>query len=137
MGIVMYVLLYLECSACLLHLHAEHNVQVLCLGQRFGVEVSILRVVIVLHEVARVVPIAVLHAGLHESLVHVFLHKIFSCEVNHRARVAGLVYNKQRGYARILRHLGVIGTKGGSDVHDARTVVSRHIVTGDDAESVL
>ncbi len=36
----------------------------------------------------------------------------------------------------ILGHLGVVGTKGRRNMHDTGTILSRHIVTGDYAESL-
>ena len=132
--VVVYVLLNLESRTLLLHLHAQDDVQVLGLGQRFLVQVRILRVVGVLHEVTGVVPVAVVDAGLHESLVHVVLHEVLTREIHHGARVAGLVDDEQRGDAGILGHLGIVGTEGRCDVYDTRTVLRGHIVTGDDAE---
>ena len=79
-------------------------------------------------------PIAVVHAGLHEVGVHIVLHEVLAGEVNHRARVACLVDDEEAGDACILCHLGVVGTKGRSDVYNASTVFRSDIIARDDAE---
>ncbi len=137
MGIVVHEFLYLERLSALLHLHAKHDVQVLGLGERLLVERGIARVVGILHEITRVLAIRLMvHEIGIELLVHVGGHEILAGEVDHGTRVALLVKDEQRGNASLLCHPGVVGTEGGSDVHDSRTVVGGHVIARDDAESL-
>ena len=137
MGIVVDVLLYLEGRSFVLHFDAHLNVEVhlLCCSLLVVLAAFVeLRVVGILHKVAAVMPITVVHAGLHEVLVHIVLHEVLAREVNHRTRITCLVDNEEAGDACILCHLGVVGTKGRSDVHDAGTVFCSDIIARDNTE---
>ena len=139
--IVVGVLLHLEGGALLLHADADVDVQVLGLG---GCRLVILAV----HRVLRVIGILDPAAGillvqllvdklLDEVLVEVVEHIVFAGEIDHGSRLHLLVDHVQGGDAGGLGHAGIVGTKGGRDVHDSRTVLGGHIVTGDDAEAAI
>ena len=134
-GIVVDMLLNLEGRALLLHLHAEHDVQVLGLRQFLLVHAGKLGVVGILHEVAAMLPVAVAHAEIDKRLVHIVLHEVLAGEVNHRTCIACLVDDEEAGDACILCYLGVVGTKCGSDVYNTGTILSRDIIAWNDAES--
>ena len=136
MGIVVDVLFDFESCTLLLHLHAEHDVEVLGLGQRLLVETCIFGVVSVLYEVAGVMPVAVAYAEADERLVHILLDEILTSEIDHRTCVASLVDDEERRYASVLCHLGIVGTKGGRDVHNTCTILRSDVVARDDTESV-
>ena len=138
MRIVVDVLLYLEGRSFVLHLDAHLHVEVHLLCRSLLVVLAAfveLRVVGILYEVTAVMPITIVHAGLHEGLVHIVLHEVLAREVNHRTRITCLVDDEEAGDACILSHLGVVCTKGRSDVHDACTVFRSDIIARDDTES--
>ena len=74
---------------------------------------------------------------LHEVVVEVFEIEVATLEVDHWAGFHLLVDHKERWNAGCASHVGVVGTKGRSDVHDTCTVVGGHIVARDYAEAVV
>ena len=133
------MLLDAEGCALLLHLDDQHHVEVHVLGRSLLVVLAVLvvfGVVSVLHIVAAMLPVGLANALLHKVGTHVLTHEVASLEVHHGSGVACLVYYEEAGNACITCHLGVIGTKGRRDVHNAGTVLGGHIVAGDDAESL-
>ena len=140
MRIVVYVLLYLECLALFLHLYTEQYVEVHILGGSLLVVTVnvILGVICVLYILALVLGIGFLvDAEVVEFGVHVLGHEVLAGEVHHGTSVASLVDDEEAGYACILCHLGIVGTKGGCDVHDTGTVLGGYIVAGDYAECLV
>ena len=57
--------------------------------------------------------------------------------VHHRHLLAIAVEQQQLANAGFLGHAGVVGTKGGGDMHNAGTVFGGNIVAKDDAESIV
>ena len=99
---------------------------------------GVLRVVGVLDPAAGILLVEVhVDVVLDEVLVEVFQHVVLAREVHHGAGLHLLVDHVQGGDAGSLGHAGIVGTKGGRDVHDTGTVLGGHIVTGDDAETVV
>ena len=140
MGIVVHVLLYLERLALFLHLYAEQYVEVHILGGSLLVVAVhvILGIVGVLHILTLVLGIGFLvDTEVVELGVHVLGHEVLAGEVHHGTRVACLVDDEEAGDASILCHLGIVGTKGGCDVHDTGTVLGGHIVAGDYTECLV
>ena len=137
MRIVVDVLLNLERRSLLFHLQTEHHIQVHILVGSFLIVLAsliVFGVVGVLDEVAAMLPITVVHTELDKLLVHVVLHKVFTCEVHHWTGVASLVDDEEGRDACILCHLRVISTKGWSDVYDTCTILCGHIVTRNHTE---
>ena len=137
----MHVLFDLESGALLLHFHANHDVEVLgfvgsgLIVFAFHRET---RVISVLHVVTCVVCIArrvdaVLNKGFGASFERV----VAAGQVDHGASLPGLIENEERRDAGGLGHLGIVGTKRGRNVDNARTVFGGDIVAGDDTEGAL
>ena len=134
------MLLNLIDRALLLHLQRKDNIQILSLaGSLLIITVDIeLRVVGILHVVACMVSISLYVDTLLQELRSEGIHYVvFTLQVNHRTGLTHLVDHKQRGDTGILSHLGVVGTKGRSDMHDTCTIIGSHIVSGNHAESLI
>ncbi len=136
----MDVLLDAECLARGLELHADVYVE--RLGRSGGLLVVAavdgeLRVVGVLDPAAGVVGVFRNDACRGEALVELFPKVELAREVDHRARLAPLVDHEERRDACGARHESVVGAERRGDVDDTRTVLGRHVVARDDAESLI
>ena len=141
MGIVVYMLFALEGLALLLQLVAKHDVEVFGLVACRLVPHAVLvklGVVCVLYIVAGMVAIEVfVDACGNETAVEVVEHIELALKVNHRTGLALLVYKVESGDVGILCHLGIVSTKGRSDVNDTCTVVGCDIVAENYAERFI
>ena len=141
MGIVVHVLLYLEGLVLALHREADEHVERLGRSSSLLVVTAIdgeLRVVGILHPAALVVLVEVLVDTCSEELLVELLHEVeLTGEVHHGACLTLLVDHEERGDASCTCHEGVISTEGGCDVYDTRTILSSHIVAGDNAEGLV
>ena len=139
--IVVDVFLNLESLALLLEFHAKDDVEVLCfLGCFFVIFSSLIELgcIGVLDEGTGVVSVEFfIHAGLEEGGSEFFDEIVFSGQINHGARLAGLIDEEERGDAGGFRHLGVVRTESRGDVYDARTVFRGDIVARDNSEGSL
>ena len=63
-------------------------------------------------------------------------HVEAAAEVNHRADLAGAVYEFQRWNVVLVRYSEVICAECARDVDDTGTVLGRHVVAGDHAEGI-
>ena len=131
MRVVVGVLLALEEFAFFLQHDHDVHIQTLVFFGLGGV-------VGVFHELTCVGSIGFhIHAVLDKLWVKVFDAEEFAGAVYHRLGFAVLVDHLQGRDASGQGHALVVGTKGRGDVDDARTVLSGHIVAGDDAERAL
>ena len=134
------MLLYLEGLVGGFHHHADVEVERLsCLGGLLVVLAvhSELRVIGILHPTALIFLVGLSIDALgHKLLVQLVQQVELTRKVHHGAGFATLVDHEQRGDAGRTCHVGVVGTEGRGDVYDTRTVLCRHIVAGDDAESL-
>ncbi len=140
-GIIVHVLLNLECGAVLLHAHTHVHVEIFSLGGGslivFSVD-GIFGVVGVFHICTLVFLIKVyVHIFCHEVGVKFVKHPIFALHVDHGASLEFLGDHEQRRDAGGTCHIGIIGTECGSDMHNAGTVVGGDIVTGYHTEAVV
>ena len=137
----MHVLFNLECRAGLFHAHADVHIQVLGFVGGFFVILApdgVLRVVGILHPRAGIFLVEVnIDKTGNEVLVQVLDCIILAAEVHHWASLQLLVDHIERGHAGSLGDRGVIGTECGCDVNDTRTVFGGHIVTVNDAETIV
>ena len=136
----MHVLLYLECLVGTLHIEADVYVERLGSGSGLLVVATIdheLRVVGVLHPTSFVLLVEFLVDACGEELLVELLHEVeLTGEVHHGACFSLLVDHEERGDASCTGHKGVVGTEGGCDMYDTRTILSGHIVAGDYAEGL-
>ena len=141
MRVVVHVLFDAERLSGAFHLDAEHDVEVFGLGCRFLVVLAAgieLRVVGILHVAALVVGVErLVHAGIGKRLGAFREQIIFTREVHHGARLARGGNHEECGHFGGFRHLGIVGTECGCDVHDARTVFRGYVVAGNDAEGLF
>ena len=139
--VVVHVLFDAECLSGAFHLDAEHDVEVFGLGCRFLVVLAAgieLRVVGILHVAALVIGVErLVHAGIGKRLGAFREQIIFTREVHHGARLARGGNHEERGHFGGFRHLGIVGTECGRDVHDARTVFRGYVVAGNNAEGLF
>ena len=132
------MLLNLEDDAFLLHLHAEHDVEVLSLRSSLLVVLAIhieFRSVGILYVVASMLAVCFLvHAGSNE-LVCQFVHQVvLTHEVHHWASLTTLIDEEEGRYASGFCHLGVVSTECRSDVDNTRTVFSCDIIARNHTE---
>ena len=136
MGIVVGELLNLVGRALHLHLQADHDIEVLGFLRGLLVPFAAFveaRVVGVLHVVASMVAVGgLIDAAIDEVGVEVLDGVVFAQEIDHRARLALLVDEVEARDASVAADLGVVGTKGGGGVDDARTVFGSDVVARDD-----
>ena len=133
------MLFYLEGCSFVLHLDAHLHVEVHLLCGSFLVVLAALielRVVGIFDEVAGMVPIAFVYACLNECGIHIILDKILAREIDHRTRIASFVDDEEAGNACILSHLGIVGTKGWSNMYDTCTILGSNIIARDNTEGV-
>ena len=141
MRIIVNMLLYLECTTLFLHLDAEKYVEVHLLSSCLLVITTIhveLRIVSVLHVLTLMLSIVLLvDAQLIELLVHILRHEVLTGKVNHRTSITSLIHDEEARNTSILGNLGVISTKGGSNVYDTSTILCGNVVTRDYTESII
>ena len=139
--IVVHVLLNLEGSAFLLHANAHVDVEVLGLAGSFLVIFSVdseLGIVGILYPCAGIFLVEFyIHEVFNKVGVKVIDVVVLTCEVNHWAGLKLLVNHVESWNASSLGHIGVVGTKGGCNVHDTCTIVGGNIVAWDNAEAVV
>ena len=141
MWIVVHMLLDLEGLVLLLEAEAHDDVEVIGLLGSDSIILAVLvelRSIGILHEAAFMNAICIeidtlLDKGGSKLLALVVLAR----QVNHWTCFAQSIDHIQCRNLGSLGNLGIISTEGRSNMHDARTVLSGHIVTGDDAESLL
>ncbi len=139
--IVVHMLLHFEGSARLLHAHAHVHVQVLGLVGGCLVPLAVdgeLRVVGILHPAAFILLVEIdIDKVFHKVLVEVLELEVLAGEVDHGACLELLVDHEERGDAGSAGHIGIVGTKRGGNVHNARTVIGGHVVARNDTEAVV
>ena len=140
MWVVVYVLFNLQRRTLLLHLHTDHDVQVLCLRSCLLIILAVLIEfwgVGVLHIVACMMAVTLLvHTLGDEVVIELVHHIVLTLQVNHRTRLTFLIDQEEAGDMGILGHLGIIGTKSRCDMHDTGTVLCCHIVTRNHTEGL-
>ena len=132
MRVIVDVLFNLEHFVLLFEVHAYADVQCLVLVcQRL--------VVGILHiATGELAPLCHVDIVLDELFVKILHQKVFALQVDHGAFVALLVNQHNRRYAGLFGHKGVVGTKVWCNMHNTGTILSGHVVTGNDPErSVL
>ena len=136
----MYMLLYLQRRTFLFHLHADHDVQVLCLRGSLLIILAIfveLRCIGILHIVTGMMAITCLvYTFGYEVIVEFLHHVVLTLQVNHRTSLTFLIYKEEAWDMSILGHLRVVSTKGRRDMHDTSTILCRHIVSWNHTESL-
>ena len=131
MGIVVDMFLNLEDLVVLLEPHAYLDVKGL-------VVLTLFRIVGVLDEFTLPGGVCLyIHTLFDKFRVEVIEHEETSSEVYHRAYIAVAVDEGQRGNACLTGHTEVISAEGPGDMHDTCTILGRHIVAGNYAESTL
>ena len=139
--VVVHMLLYLKCDTLLLHLHAEHHIQVFGLVGCLLIVLTInieLRSISILHVVTCMTAITShVHTSLHEVIVQLFHHIVLTLQVHHRTSFTFLINKEERRYFSIFGHLGIISTKGRGNVYDTRTIVCSYIVARNHAEGTF
>ena len=137
----MDVLLYLECTTLFLHLYAEKYIEVHLLSSCLLVITTIhveLRIVSVLHVLTLMLSIVLLvDAQLIELLIHILGHEVLTSKVNHRTSITSLIHDEEARNTSILGYLGIICTKGGSNVYNTSTILGSNVITRDYTESII
>ena len=72
----------------------------------------------------------------HKVIIEFVHHVVFTLKVYHRTSFTFLIYKEQTWDVGILSHLGIVGTKGWSDMYDTSTILSSNVVAWDYAESL-
>ena len=130
MGIVVRMLLDAERLALELELHAEIDVE-----RRIGLAQR--RVVGILDEPPRELAVGRrIDVRADELGIEVLQTEELARAVDHRLTLARAIDDHQRRDAALLGHAVVVGAERRRDMHDAGTVLGRHVVTGDDAERI-
>jgi len=130
MGIVVRMLLDAERLALKLELHAEIDVE-----RRIGLAQR--RVVGILDEPPRELAVGRrIDVRADELGIEVLQTEELARAVDHRLALARAIDDHQRRDAALLGHPVVVGAERRRDMHDAGTVLGRHVVAGDDAERI-
>ena len=136
----MDVFLNLEDTSVAFHLNAKADVEVLVFLRCSLVVTAvhgIFGVVGILYPLACVDAVFVGVDGFfHKCFVQIFHQPVFAGEVHHRARLAVLGQHIQCRHSGSIGYAFVVGTKGGGDMYDARTVLRSDVVSRNNAESV-
>ena len=129
-GIAVHVLLHLESAAVGLH----HNAKVYIQRSLFLYMLEVL-LVAGLYISAGIFLVRRIYRG-GKGRIHVFQTHEAALTVYLRLRIAVFVDGHDGADAGSSGHALIVGTEGGGDVHDARTVAGGYIVAGDNAESI-
>ena len=130
-----------EGLSCLLHFHAQDDIEILRFFSCFLVILSsfvITRIVGVLHEVASMLTISrSFYALFRKSRSAIFERVVFTSEIHHRACLTFFIDDKKRRNSSRFGHFRVISTKGRRNVHDTRTIFRGDIVPRNHAERLI